>query len=242
MDGITNLLPLPEHDYQQHLPAHVPMTGIRRISTRESISAAKLKGRPSIGVHSYSSPIDSIEQEIAEGAQLPWEDKEKDSNDAAEPPQVHRVAAHARKRSSTGPRSVPLSAFYRSPNSAMAVGSNSNLQGFTSREQYDRYTPQPQMGSGGNTRQGTLTHHITESSIAPPSLVPDNFFDSGGTIRMEAFIDGKEREYVLRSRGKSYGSGGGRRKDMSFWGWDASMGSSAVGSARVVGEDLFTGF
>lgn len=241
MDDLASPSPLPKQEHQ-HLPQQEPMTRFRRTSIRDSINASKVKNRPSIGAHSYSSPIISIEQEIIQGAIMPWEDEEAELDDAAEPPQVHRVAAHARKRRSTGPRPAPLSALHNYTNNQMAVASSSSLQGPTSREKYDRFTPHPQGGSDPNTRHSTMTRRITESSIVSFPVVPDNFFDSAGTVRMEAFVDRKENEYVLTSRGKSNRTRQGRRKDMNFWGLDAPGASSGLESARVKGEDPFTEF
>ena len=241
MDDLASPPPLPKQECQ-NLPSQEPMSGFRRLPTQGSDSGGKARQRPSIGAHSYSSPIGSIEQEIIEGAKLPWGDEEAESDDAAEPPQVHRVAAHGRKRSSNGAHPVPLSAFHGYPNNAMAMASSASLQGPTSREKYDRYTPHPRVGSGANTTYNTLTRRITESSISPPPVVPDNFFDSAGTVRMEAFVDRKEKEHPLTTRGKSYRTRQGRKKDMSFWGLDASVSSSALGSSRLQGEDPFTGF
>lgn len=240
MDDLASPPPLHKQG-NQGIPSQESMTGFRRTPIQDPSSVAKVKPRPSIGAHSYSSPIGSIEREIIEGAKLPWEDEEAETDDAAEPPQVYRVAAHARKRSSTGPRPVPLSASHSYPNNPMAVGSSSSLQGPTLREKYDRYTPHPLVGSGLSTMHSTLSRQITESSIVPPPVVPDNFFDTAGTVRMEAFVDRNEKEYVLTTRG-SYRTRQGRKKDMSFWGLEASGASSALGSPRLKGEDPFTGF
>ena len=241
MDDLASYLPHPNQEYQTP-PSEEPVTGFRRTLIRDSNRATNAKARPSIGAHSYSSPIGLIEQEMITGVKLPWENEEAESDDAAEPPQVHRVAAHARKRSSTGPRPVPLSAFNLYPNNAMARASSCSLQGPTSREKYDKYTPQPHVGSGVNATRSTLTRGITEGSIAPCPVVPDNFFDSAGTVRMEAFIEGKEKEYVLTTRGKSQQARQGRRKDMSFWGFDALAVGGAMGSSGLKAEDPFTGF
>lgn len=240
MDDLASLPPLPEQGCQ-YLHSHDPVTGFRRTQFQESVRTAKSKARPSIGVHSYSSPIGLIEQEATEGARLPWEERGAESDDAAEPPQVRRVAAHARNRSTTGSRPGPLNAFYTYPNNAMAVASCCSLQGPTSREKYDRYTPQLQVGSGINLTTSTLMRGITESSNAPSPVVPDNFFDSAATIRMEAFIEGREKECVLATRGRSYGARQGR-KDMNFWGLDASAARSGMANAKIKGEDPFTGF
>ena len=222
------------------MPPQEPIARFSQTPFQDLISVDKVKPRPSIGSHSYSSPVGLIEQEIIEGAKLPWEDEGAESDGAAEPPQVHRVAAHARKRSSTGPRPVPLSAFYSHPNHPMAVASSSSLQGPTPRERYDRYTPHPQAGSRRNTSHSTLSRRITERSIA--SVVPDSFSDPAGTVRMEAFVDKKEKEYMFTPRGKDYRTRPGRKKDMRFWGFDGSAADSASESTRVNGEDPFTGF
>ena len=219
------------------------MTGFCRMPIQESVGLARVKARPSIGSHSYSSPIGSIEQEIIEGANLPWEEEEPESDGAAEPPQVHRIAANARKRSSTGPRPVPLSIFHSYPNNSMATVSSSSLRGATAREKYDRYTPHEQVGSGAYCTYGVLPRRITQSDIALSPVVPNNFYDTAGTVRMEAFVERTENDHVLSTRGKNYGTRRGRKKGMSFWGLDASATSSRLESARrPYVDDPFKGF
>ena len=210
------------------------MTRLPWTSTQEFTRFAKGRARPSISGHSYSSPIDLIEREIIEEVKLPWEDDRAESDDAAEPPQVYRVAAHARKRSSsTEPRSRPLGAFYSYPNNVMAVASSCSLQAPTSRDKYDRFTPRLQIGS---------VHGITESSNPAYPVVPDNFFDPAATVRMEAFVDGKDQGRIATKRGNSFMARQGRKKDMSFWGFDRSGAGGAMGQAGLKGEDPFSGF
>lgn len=161
------------------------------------------------------------------------------SDDAAEPPQVPRIAAHARKRSSTGPRPVPLSAFHSYPGNSMAMSSNFSVQNPTSRDKYDRYMP-----SAPNSTENTMGRRATDSLIAP--VVPDNFFDPVGTVRMEAFVD-KGANHVAEvskkpKEGRSYRTRQGRKKDLSYWGVDQSVGSSGVGGLRPRNDDPFTGF
>ena len=115
----------------------------------------------------------------------------------------------------------------------MAVASSCSLQAPTSRDKYDRFTPRLRIGSG---------HGITESSNAPYPVVPDNFFDSAATVRMEAFVDGKDRERIPSTRRKSFMARQGRKKDMSFWGVDRSGAGGAMGQAGLKGEDPFSGF
>ena len=244
MDDLASPLPLPTQDHHC-LPSQEPMTGFDRTPLEDSIGMVNVKARPSIGIHSYSSPIGVVEQVMIDGARSPWGDEEAESHDAAEPPQVHRFASHARKRSSTGPRAVPPNAFHSYATNALAVTSSCSLQGATWRERYDTYTAQPQAGQGAMTRATTLTRGMAEGSIVPPPVLTDQLYEGGGTVRMEAFVKGQEKkEYVVSTRGKSYRTRQGRKKDMSFWGlgFDASAGGSGLNSAKVTGEDPFTGF
>ena len=233
LDDLARLPPLPEQNYH-HLPSHEPITRLPWTPTQESTRFARGRARPSIGGHSYSSPIGLIEREIIEEGNLPWEDDGAGSDDAAEPPQVYRVAAHARKRSSsTEPRSRPLGAFYSYPNNVMAVASSCSLQAPTSRDKYDRFTPRLQIGSG---------HGILESSNAPYPVVPNNFFDSAATVRMEAFVDEKNKGRIPSKRRKSFMARPGRKKDLSFWGIDRSGAGGAMGQGGLKEEDPFSGF
>ena len=171
---------------------------------------------------------------MIEGTRLPWEDNGAAADDAAEPPQVYRVAAHVRKRSnSTEPRSRPLGAFYSYPNNVMAVASSCSLQAPTSRDKYDRFTPRLQIGPA---------HGIAENNHSPYPVVPDNFFDSTATVRMEAFVEGKDKEQMATKRRKSFMGRQGRKKDMSFWGFDRSAAGGAMGQAGLKVEDPFSGF
>jgi len=161
------------------------------------------------------------------------------SDDAAEPPQVPRIAAHARKRSSTGSRPVPLSAFHSYPSNSMAMSSSFSVQNPTSRDKYDRYMP-----SAPNSMQNTMGRRVTDSLIAP--VVPDNFFDPVGTVRMEAFVDKGVNDVLevgkTKKEARSYRTRQGRKKDLKHWGVDESVGSSEMGGVRLRSSDPFSGF
>lgn len=252
MDDLASPPPLPQQEYQPP-PSQEPSAGFRRTPVRDSIRIAKDKARPNLGAHSFSSPIggNAEERKIQDNI-LAWGNREAESEDAAEPPQVPRVAAHARKRSSTGPRPVPLSAFHSYPTNGAAVASSSSLTAPTSRDKYDRFMPRSRGASrsGPNSAHATMTRRVVtdpnrDSYIAPPPVVPDNFFDPVGTMRMEAFVRNstienaipeltKEEARKAKKEGRSYRTRQGRKKDMSYWG----VGESAAGSK----EDPFTGF
>lgn len=86
-----------------------------------------------------------------------------------------------------------------------------------------------------------------------PSLDPirNNFFDAVGTVRMEAFVEGKEKRREGRERkvppqplGNSWAKKQGK-KDLRYWGVGGeSVGGSSVGGVRGDRglEDPFGGF
>lgn len=258
MDDLASPPPLPQQEYHP-APSQEPSTSFRRAPVRDSIRIAKARSRPNLGAHSFSSPIGEVEQKIIQDTMMAWGDREAESEDAAEPPQVLRVAAHARKRSSTGPRPVPLSAFHSYPTNGPAMASSFSLQGPTSRDKYDRFIPRSRgaSASGPNTTHTTMTQRTTDPSrdsyIAPPPVVPDNFFDPVGTMRMEAFVmDSNEMEPLsklttaepskAKKKSRSYRTRQGRKKDLSYWGVAESAEGSGVGNRRIKDEDPFTGF
>lgn len=250
MDDLANPPPLPPREYQLP-PSQDPNGRSRRASARDSIKIAKDRSRPSLGAHSFSSPIGGVEQSTIQDVILALGDKEVESEDAAEPPLVPRVASHARKRSNTGPRPVPLSAFHSYPTNSTVPASSSSLTAPTSRDKYDRFNPSVRGASrsGPNTMHTTTTRRVVtdpnrDSYIAPPPIVPDNFFDPVGTMRMEAFVRnsvienqvpemGKEDGKRNKKESRSYRTKQGRKKDMSYWGVGESTGNR---------EDPFTGF
>ena len=73
-------------------------------------------------------------------------------------------------------------------------------------------------------------------------MVPDNFFDSAATVRMEAFVEGKDKEDIATKRGNSFMGRQGRKKEMNLWGFDRSAAGGAMGQAGPKGEDPFSGF
>jgi len=247
MDDLASPPPLPKQEHRAP-PSQEMIATFRRTPVRDSIRVAKDRSRPSLGAHSFSSPNGEGGQGIMPDAITALGDAEAESDDAAEAPQVPRVASHARKRSSTGPRPVPLSAFHSYPTNNPAIGSSSSLTAPTSRDKYDRFNPRLQGASrfSPNTRHAAMTRSIVtdpnrDSYIAPPPVVPDNFFDPIGTMRMEAFVRNSlienqtpalPKEEPKKAK-RSYRTKQGRRKELSYWGVAASAG---------IKGDPFTGF
>ena len=261
MDDLASPPPVPQQEYQPPLLTTEPQSSFRRTPVRDSIRVAKSRSRPSMGPHSFSSPIATVEQKIIQDTLNAWNDREADTEEAAEPPQVPRVAAHARKRSSTGPRQVPLSAFHNYPANTAAVTSSFSLQAPTSRDKYDRFAPRSReaIGFGPSIAHAPITRRVTDTNrdsyIPPPPVVPDNFFDPAGTMRMEAFIVNNGEDHIPdyrvaepptkgKKESRSYRTRQGRKKDLSYWGVAEATGGSGQmdRGGRVRDEDPFMGF
>ena len=138
------------------------------------------------------------------GSLPPSRQPERISEDAAEPPQVPRT--HARKRSSTGPKPMPLNLLHSYSTNAVATASSYDVNTSTIKERNEK------PASGPTTRRGTMTRNVTE-----PRVVPNDHFDAIGTVRMEAFVDdviSTPEPWRKQKRQE------GKRKDMSYWGVD----------------------
>ena len=236
--GMANLdTPSPEQQPNfPRPPSDEPVVSFRRAPIRDSIRVSKAKSRPSMGLHSFSSP--ASEMEFTHIPPIPtFEDHGRPSEDAAEPPQVPRTAAHARKRSSTGPRPAPLSAFHSYPNNLIGIASSFDLPAPTARDRYEKQRPYSRRGSGPAIGPSAIAARAMESSV-----VPNNFFDAVGTVRMEAFVDDRKENHRDEKRrekeAKRHPTKHGRKKDLSYWG--------VTGEARVDptwrGDDPFRGF
>ena len=238
MTGLDNRTPSPEQQQQKYPrpPSQEPVVGLRRAPIRDSIRISKSKSRPSIGPHSFSSPPTDLG--FTHVPTMSFEDAGRPSEEAAEPPQVPRIAAHARKRSSTGPRAIPLSALQNYPHGPIGVASSIDLSAPTARERFEKSRPWSPIGPGPGTAQTTMTRRTTDSNV-----IPNDYFDAVGTVRMEAFVDSKEirREEKKRDReARNEKAKQGRKKDMAYWGVAGSSAGRDSGWRKS--EDPFRGF
>ena len=245
MNDIANIPPIPQQEYQRP-PSQGSLGGFRRGTIRDSIRVAKSKGRhPLEGRRAHTNPLSVPLPTTNSGTKLSHGDDNL-SLDAAEPPFVPRVSAHthARKRSNTGPRSIPPNA---SQNFAIhaSMPSNYSLKATLS---HDGYSALPR-GHG----QNSAGHSTFESNGGSLNTVRNNFFDAVGTVRMEAFIDQGENRFgqssqVINKKKEHKHSRNRqvRKKDLSYWGVGGPVGqefSMAHGNdSRWRGEDPFKGF
>lgn len=246
MDDLAVPEPIPQPEYLRHRPPSREAGFVqRRAHVRDSIRIAKAKSRPSISPHSFSAPPGEVDLTSAHRIGGVWDDLvERPSEDAAEPPQVPRMTADTRRRSSTGPR-IPSGSFSSYHNNSLAMLSSSSLQGS------DRLAPRSRGSSGTSTRRSTLTRsQLIEPDVPPlPPPVRNDFFDAVGTVRMEAFVDlgehasRKPRPNKDKSDNKNKKAGGrggrGHKKDMSYWGVPESPALASPPRSR---EDPFRGF
>lgn len=238
MTGLDERTPFPEQQEAKYPrpPSREPVVGLRRGPIRDSIRISKSKSRPSMGSHSFSSPPTDLG--FTHVPPMSFEDAGRPSEEAAEPPQVPRIAAHARKRSSTGPRAIPLSALQNYPHGPIGVGSSIELNAPTVRERYEKNRPWSRRSAGPATAPTSMMQRTTESNV-----IPNDYFDAVGTVRMEAFVDNKEirREERKRDReARSQKAKQGRKKDMAYWGVAGSSAGRDSASGRS--EDPFRGF
>lgn len=218
----------------------------RRSSIRDSIRVTKFKERPTMGEHAYSSPVTTLYHQAIDGVGIPTIADDIES-DAAEAPSIPRTATHtrthARKRSNTGPRPARPSGFHSFP--AGTVNASTRSLKNPNADDYSAFPPRDPGASAPASAHDTMSDPPSQAVHDPVPLIRNNFFDAVGTVRMEAFVEGKEVRGKKAPRkppprGNSWAKKPGK-KDLRYWG---------VGGERVPGgsgpekglEDPFSGY
>ena len=214
MDDLAAVPPIPLAEHQ--LPSSQNTHGGRR-SPRDSIRVAKSKERPNMQARNYTAPIGASANKV-ELESCVYNKTNDSVSDAAEPPQIPRVSAHTRKRSNTGPRPSLQSAFHSFP-THIGLSSSHGVKNATTRD----IVMSVSRGFHGSSNDVSSTRHQSETAIAPPEPIRNDFFDAVGTVRMEAFVDSTKFGKAETGRGdtlprSSYRTRQGRKKDMSYWG------------------------
>jgi hypothetical protein len=101
--------------------------------------------------------------------------------DSASPPSIPCGPQHGRKRSSTGPGATPPSIPFRSFSHQHVPSIYSN----GSSDMYSAAAPPSIPSSVYNSNSGAISSRTSEASTS----TRQHFFDTMGTVRMEAFID-----------------------------------------------------
>ena len=247
LDGLTTIPAMPHEEHQRPSSQHAS-GGLRRSTIRDSIRIAKLKERPSMRGHAYSSPISVLQHGRLESPKLPTLADDPDC-DAAEPPAIPRTA---RKRSSTGPRPALPSSLHRFP--AGAAMASTHVLRSPSIQDLSKFPTHGSDASAPMSAHGAIQNNPSQWDHDPMPPIPssglrNNFFDAVGTVRMEAFVEEKESMERERERrrqpplGNSWAKGHSK-KDLRYWGVGGELnnGMDGVMGAGMGMEDPFRGF
>ncbi|KAL8839962.1 MAG: hypothetical protein Q9176_004189 [Flavoplaca citrina] len=237
MEDLTAIPPLPQAEYQ--LPQSSG-AGAERRSPRDSLRIAKGKERPALHGRVLTAPVANGGKRKQRVEGLGYDGANDSASEAAEPPQIPRVSAHGRKRSSTGPRPSLQSAFYSFPSNMGRPSSRSVKQ--TAAQ--DSTVSVTRGFPGSSSGLSVTTRQKPEPTMVETEAVRNDFFDAVGTVRMEAFVDKPFAGTADIGHGKSlprnsFRTRQGRKKDMSYWGIQGE-GSNTIGPVSAV--DPFRGF
>lgn len=146
---------------------------LRRSRVQDSVRLAKGRTNPVMARYaSQDEPMPSLPSLAGFESAMP---------DAASPPVIPRGPQHGRKRSSTGPSAPPPSVPFRSFSHQHVPSVYSN----GSSDMYSAGVPPSVPSSVYNPNSGAMSSRTSEASTS----TRQHFFDTMGTVRMEAFID-----------------------------------------------------
>lgn len=173
--------PMPELGLMPPVPPPVveeaapPTQGatLRRSRVQDSVRLAKGKANPVMQRYASQNDMPSALPSLA-GFDRPV-------TDSASPPTIPRGPHHGRKRSSTGPSAPPPNVPFRSFSHQHVPSVYSN----GSSDMYSAGVPPSVPSSVYNPNSGAISSRTSEASTSTRR----HFFDTMGTVRMEAFID-----------------------------------------------------
>ncbi|KAL8666791.1 MAG: hypothetical protein Q9168_007409 [Polycauliona sp. 1 TL-2023] len=208
MEDLTAIAPVPQAEYQAHFSSG---GGSERRSPRDSLRVAKGKDRPALHGRVLTAPVvkgaggNKSSKQMAEG--LAYDGANDSESEAAEAPQIPRMSAHGRKRSSTGPRPGLPSAFYSFP-SNMGRPSSRNVQATAAQDgtiSVTRGFPGSSSGPSSTTGTTTAIRAKPDAVTVEPERVRNDFFDAVGTVRMEAFVHKAAAAPAVPEQGMTWG-------------------------------------
>lgn len=177
---------------------------LRRSRVQDSVRLAKGKANPVM--QRYASQNDMPALPSLAGFERPIPD-------SASPPIIPRGPNHGRKRSSTGPSAPPPSVPFRSFSHQHVPSVYSN----GSSDMYSAGVPPSVPSSVYNPHSGAISSRTSEASTSTRR----HFFDTMGTVRMEAFIDNALGDAKQLDSHATRGARGHRRRRGSSQ-WSAS--------------------
>lgn len=228
----NDMASIPNPTQQDYPPPSRGSNSSRCTPFIDSVRSANPKRRPMMfeGYRAHTAPL-GISQPL--GAQENgFHDVDEENSgqllEAAEAPHVPRVSSHTRKRSNTGPRSGPPSISHTYTSKATMSSSSISLKASLARDGHTGF------------QRGNFAPLADPNQTAPsPIVYRNNFFDAVGTVRMEAFIDERDRytpsrnkepvpqlqqrrvrqqRQQQRQQHQQQQSSHSRKRDMGYWG------------------------
>ena len=162
-------VPPPVEEYQRSQGAT-----LRRSRVQDSVRLAKGRANPVMARYAaQGEPIQSLPSLAGFDQSI---------SDSASPPVVPRGPQHSRKRSSTGPSAPPPTVPFRSFSHQHVPSVYSSV----SSEMYSASNPPSVPSTVYNGNNGAISSRTSEASTS----MRRPFFDTMGTVRMEAFVAG----------------------------------------------------
>jgi hypothetical protein len=201
---------------------------LRRSRVQDSVRLAKGKANPVMQRYASQNDMHTALPSLV-GFDRPVPE-------SASPPTVPRGPAHGRKRSSTGPGAPPPSIPFRSFSHQQVPSVYSN----GSSDMYSAAAPPSVPSSVYNPNSGVVSSRTSEASTSTRR----HFFDTMGTVRMEAFIDNAlgDPKHAGNNAARTRTH---RRQNASQWSAstrDPNNRAGGVFDDLEVNNDLFQGF
>lgn len=199
---------------------------LRRSRVQDSVRLAKGRVNPVMARYAaQNEPMPSLPSLAGFDRPVP---------DSASPPTIPRGPHHGRKRSSTGPSAPPPNVPFRSFSHQHVPSVYSNV----SSDMYSAGVPPSIPSSVYNPNSGAISSRTSEASTS----TRQHFFDTMGTVRMEAFIDnalGEQKHLGGHMRARH-----ARRRGSSQWSASTRDPSNRAGGIFEDFETLdpFRGF
>jgi hypothetical protein len=216
--GAAPLAPPPNEE-----PSYRPQGAtLRRSHVRDSVRLAK--GRANPVAQRYQASMEPMPELNTFRSEQPLEE-------SADPPTIPRGPLHSRKRSSTGP--VPPR-----PNQSFRTFSHQQVPSVYSSGSSDMYSSRQPPSVPSSVYNPNSVIASTRTSEASTSTRP--FFDTMGTMRMEAFIDDSlGKDPSLRVAQASSRPGHRRRRGSQ---WSVNEANRVGGAYDEIMNDPFRGF
>ncbi|KAF2853885.1 hypothetical protein T440DRAFT_292754 [Plenodomus tracheiphilus IPT5] len=230
--------PMPDLEAMPPVPPPVDETlqrsqgaTLRRSRVQDSVRLAKGRANPVMARYAaQNEPVPSLPSLAGFDRPVP---------DAASPPTIPRGPQHGRKRSSTGPSAPPPNVPFRSFSHQHVPSVYSN----GSSDMYSAGVPPSVPSTVYNPNSGAISSRTSEASTSTRR----HFFDTMGTVRMEAFVAGIDNALVDQNKlsGHTARTRMARRRGSSQWSAstrDPSNRSGGLFEDFDAGGDPFRGF